>query len=246
MKIILLRHGESEWNSLNKFTGWTDIDLTPNGINEAIFSGSQISSLNIEINSVNTSILLRAVHTAKIVCQILNFDENKIVYNWELNERHYGALQGLNKSETASKYGENQVKIWRRSYDIPPPKLSESDNRHPKFNDKFNQIEKNLPSGESLKDVVERLSPFWIKFKSFLESNPGNHLIVAHSNSLRAIIKILENLDDNEIIKVEIPTGIPLMYTFDKNGEIINKEYLVDKKILREKTEMVINQGKAK
>ncbi len=136
---------------------------------------------------------------------------------WELNERHYGFFRALNKSENGIKNTvKNQVKIWRRSYDIPPPKLSESDNRHPKFNDKFNQIEKNLPSGESLKDVVERLSPFWIKFKSLLESNPGNHLIVAHSNSLRAIIKILENLDDNEIIKVEIPTGIPLMYTLIK------------------------------
>lgn len=245
MKIILLRHGESEWNSLNKFTGWTDVDLTPNGIKEAKFSAAQILSSNIKINSVHTSLLLRAIHTAKIVCKELNFDENKIIYNWELNERHYGALQGLNKSETAAKFGEDQVKIWRRSYSTPPPQLSEEDNRHPKFNDKFKSIKHNLPSGESLEDVVKRLTAFWKDYILNLQKTPGHHLIVAHSNSLRAIVKMLENLDNKEIINVEIPTGIPLVYSLSKKFEIIKKEYLVDDKILKQKKEMIISQGKA-
>lgn len=244
MKIILLRHGESDWNSLNKFTGWTDVDLTLKGVDEAKFSARQILLHNIAISSVNTSLLSRAINTAKIVCEILNFKKDKIIYNWELNERHYGALQGLNKSETATKYGEDQVHIWRRSYDIPPPKLSEEDKRHPKFTDKFRNIHEDLPVGESLKDVIDRLLPFWKEYSNNLKKGTSN-LIVAHSNSIRAIIKILEEIDDKKISSVNIPTGIPLVYNLDKNLKVINKEYLIDDITLEEKKSLVINQGKA-
>ena len=244
MKIILLRHGESEWNSLNKFTGWTDVDLTLKGIDEAKFSARQILLHNIAISSVNTSLLSRAINTAKIVCEILNFDKDKIKYNWELNERHYGALQGLSKSETATKYGEDQVHIWRRSYDIPPPKISEEDKRHPKLIDKFRNINEDLPVGESLKDVIDRLLPFWKEYSNNLKKGTSN-LIVAHSNSLRAIIKILEEIDDKKISLVNIPTGIPLVYNLDKNLKVIHKEYLIDDIALEEKQSLVINQGKA-
>ena len=245
MKLILLRHGESEWNLLNKFTGWTDVGLTKNGINEAKFSGEQLIKENIAINTLYTSLLVRATHTADIVSDIIHF-KNNIQYDWRLNERHYGALQGLNKSETATKYGEDQVHIWRRSYDIPPPLLSEDDERHPKFNEKFKNINEELPVGESLKNVIERLTPFWDSYFKNIKYNTGNHLIVAHSNSLRAIVKILDQLSDKEIVSINIPTGVPLVYTFDKSFNVIGKEYLIDKAKLEKKQAMVANQGKAK
>ena len=246
MKLILLRHGESEWNLLNQFTGWTDVDLTEDGINEAKFSGEQLLKKSLSIKSLYTSLLLRSIHTAEIVSKIVGFDKNNIQYDWRLNERHYGALQGLNKSETAAKYGEDQVHIWRRSYDIPPPLLSENDERHPKFNENFKNIDGKLPIGESLKNVVERLNPFWEYYFKSMKENPGNHLIVAHSNSLRAIVKILDELSDKEIVSVNIPTGVPLVYTFDNNFNVLNKEYLMDEAKLKEKQEIVLNQGKAK
>ena len=246
MKLILLRHGESEWNLLNQFTGWTDVDLTEDGINEAKFSGEQLLKKSLSIKSLYTSLLLRSIHTAEIVSKIVGFDKNNIQYDWRLNERHYGALQGFNKSETAAKYGEDQVHIWRRSYDIPPPLLSEDDERHPKLNENFKNIDGKLPIGESLKNVVERLNPFWEYYFKSMKDNPGNHLIVAHSNSLRAIVKILDKLSDKEIISVNIPTGVPLVYTFDNDFNILNKEYLIDEAKLKEKQEIVLNQGKAK
>jgi len=246
MKLILLRHGESEWNLLNQFTGWTDVDLTEDGINEAKFSGEQLLKKSLSIKSLYTSLLLRSIHTAEIVSKIVGFDKNNIQYDWRLNERHYGALQGFNKSETAAKYGEDQVHIWRRSYDIPPPLLSEDDERHPKLNENFKNIDGKLPIGESLKNVVERLNPFWEYYFKSMKDNPGNHLIVAHSNSLRAIVKILDKLSDKEIVSVNIPTGVPLVYTFDNDFNILNKEYLIDEAKLKEKQEIVLNQGKAK
>ncbi len=246
MKLVLLRHGESEWNLKNKFTGWTDVDLTKNGIKEAMFSGKQILANEIKINMIYTSLLIRAKHTAKIVANTLGFNTDEINYDWRLNERHYGALQGLNKSETASKFGEEQVKIWRRSYDIPPPLLTEDDKRHPKFEEKFSNIDSKLPVGESLKNVIDRLIPFWQYFINNIKKNPGNYLIVAHSNSLRAIVKILEGLTDKEIIEIDIPTGVPLVYTLNQNLNVLKKEFLIDEDKLKEKQEIVANQGKAK
>ena len=243
MKLILLRHGESEWNFLNQFTGWTDVGLTENGIKEAKFSAEQILKENIVINTLYTSLLKRSIYTSEIIADIINFDKKNIQYTWRLNERHYGTLQGLNKSETAEKYGEDQVHIWRRSYDVAPPLLSNDDERHPRFNEKFKDIE-NMPTGESLKNVIDRLNPFWNQYLANIKENPGNHLIVAHSNSLRAIVKLLDQLSDEEIISVNIPTGVPLVYKFDDNFHVIHKEYLIDQAKLEKKQKMVVNQSK--
>lgn len=246
MKLALLRHGESQWNLENRFTGWTDVDLTNNGINEANFAANQLLKSKIEVYSIYTSILKRANHTANIVADILKFDKNEIQYEWRLNERHYGALQGLNKSETASKYGEDQVQIWRRSFHIPPPFLDYNDKRHPRFVKKFSFIHKDsLPSGESLKMVISRIIPFWEKYFSFITAKQKSHLIVAHSNSLRAIVKILDKLSDDEIMTVNIPTGVPLVYEFDKNNNVLTRKYLIDNDELQRKQDLVISQGKA-
>ena len=246
MKLVLLRHGQSQWNLENRFTGWKDVSLTNTGIAEATFSGKQLFKMDIEIKSVYTSLLNRAIETAHIVTKIINFSKNNIQYDWRLNERHYGALEGLNKSETAAKYGEAQVHIWRRSYDIPPPLIDYNDKHHPKFNDKFKMIDNKLPRGESLKNVTDRLEPFWKDYMSYLKENSGDHLIVAHSNSLRAIVKVLDKLSDEEIISVNIPTGIPLVYTLDQSLSVTSKEYLISKKELKAKQEIVMNQGKVK
>tara|TARA_Y100001970_G_scaffold263696_1_gene349439 strand:+ start:4534 stop:5274 length:741 start_codon:yes stop_codon:yes gene_type:complete len=246
MKLILLRHGESQWNLNNRFTGWTDISLTKTGRAEAAFSGNQLIKASIKINSLYTSLLTRAIETANIVADIISFPKDEIKLDWRLNERHYGALQGLYKSETAKKYGEEKVLLWRRSYDIPPPLLLEDDKRHPKFNKKFKDIDCDLPVGESLKNVIERLSPFLDEYMDYIKNNPGDHLIVAHSNSLRAIVKILDQLSDTEIMSVNIPTGVPLVYSLDNNLNVIKKEYLIDEAQLKEKQNIVANQGKAK
>ena len=244
MKLILLRHGESKWNLENRFTGWKDVPLTNNGRNEAAVSGRQLLKKNIKISSVYTSLLERAIETTNIVTEIIKFPKEDIQFDWRLNERHYGALQGLNKSETAIKYGEDKVQIWRRSYDIPPPFLDKNDKRHPKFYKKFKDIKAELPVGESLKEVINRLKPFLDEYFKFIKSTNENHLIVAHSNSLRAIIKILDNLNDQEIVSVNIPTGVPLIYSFGSNFNVISKEYLIDEKELQRKQEIIKNQGK--
>jgi 2,3-bisphosphoglycerate-dependent phosphoglycerate mutase len=246
VKLILLRHGESQWNLENRFTGWKDVSLTETGIAEANFSGNQLIKANIKIKSVYTSLLNRATETTDIVTDIINFSKEDIQYDWRLNERHYGALQGLNKSETAAKYGEDQVHIWRRSYDIPPPLILENDERHPRLNKKFKNINGDLPVGESLKNVIDRLKPFWQEYVNNIIQNGGNHLIVAHSNSLRAIVKVLDQLSDEKIMSVNIPTGVPLVYTLDKDLSVVTKEYLISEKELKAKQEIVINQGKAK
>ncbi len=235
MKLILLRHGESQWNLENRFTGWKDVPLTKSGIIEESLSAEKLVENDIKLSTIQTSLLQRAVNTAKIISERMEFPVEKIEYDWRLNERHYGALEGLNKSETALKYGEKQVLIWRRSYDVVPPLLESNDKRHPKFNLVFKNIEAELPSGESLKNVIDRLNPFWENYFENIKKNLGNHLIVAHSNSLRAIIKILENLSDEEIMSVNIPTGVPLIYTFNNDFKIINKSFLIDEKDLIKK-----------
>jgi len=245
MKLILLRHGESQWNLENKFTGWKDVALTKKGMSEASFSGNALNDNSIKLDSIYTSLLSRAIHTTKIVSQIVGFNFEDVQYDWRINERHYGALQGLNKSETAAKYGEAQVKIWRRSFDVPPPLLSEDDKRHPRFNPKFQDIDIDLPRGESLKDVIQRLNPFWTQYFQKIKDTKGNHLIVAHSNSLRAIIKILDDLSQEEIISVNVPTGVPLVYDFDDNFNIKSKKYLINDSDLKQKLQVVENQGKS-
>ena len=246
MNLILLRHGQSKWNLENRFTGWKDVSLTQQGIEEAKYSGNIILENNYKIKSIYTSLLNRAMETTDIVAKIINYPKSNIKNEWRLNERHYGALQGLNKSETAKKYGEDQVKIWRRSFDIPPPQLEISDIRHPKNNHKFSKLECELPTGESLKDVISRLLPFLNNYFDIIKNNNGDHLIVAHSNSLRAIVKILEGLSEEEIIEVNIPTGVPLVYELNNELNIINKKYLIDEETLKMKKEIVENQGKIK
>lgn len=244
MKLVLLRHGESQWNLENRFTGWEDVELTNNGINEAKFAANQILKENIQIESIYTSILKRSIQTAEIVSRTIGFDIKNIQNDWRLNERHYGALQGLNKSETAFKFGEKQVEIWRRSFDTPPPILDNNDNHQTILNDKFvNFNPQDFPSGESLKMVIERIKPFWNKYFNFIESDKS-HLIVAHSNSLRAIIKILDNLSDLEIISVNIPTGVPLVYIFDEKKNLVKKKYLLDHEELLRKQKLILEQGK--
>ena len=247
MKLILLRHGESQWNLENRFTGWKDVDLTSNGIKEANFAAEQIKKENLSINFIYTSQLIRAIHTAKIVASKINYPFSKLKYDWRLNERHYGSLQGLNKSETAAKFGEEKVLIWRRSFDTPPPSMNINDKRHPRFNPKFKSIRnKDLPSGESLKMVIERIYPFWEKYLKYFRNDDENHIIVAHSNSLRAIVKILDELSEKEIMKVNIPTGVPLVYDLDNANNVINKKYLIDKEQLQIKQDLVEKQGKVR
>ena len=245
-KLVLMRHGESQWNLENKFTGWTDVDLTQTGEEEARNCGTLLKKAGFQIDTVHTSLLKRANRTMEICLSEMGLNDVNIRYSWRLNERHYGALEGLNKSETAKKYGEDQVKIWRRSFDIPPPQIEISDKRHPKNNNKFSNLECELPTGESLKNVISRLLPFLNNYFDFIKNNKGDHLIVAHSNSLRAIVKILEGLSDKKIIEVNIPTGVPLVYELTNELNIINKKYLMDEKTLRKKKEIVKNQGKIK
>ena len=242
MKLILLRHGESQWNLENRFTGWTDVDLTQNGIKEAKFAANQIRNQKIKFKTIYTSLLKRAQHTTDIVISSIDFPKSKVQIDWRLNERHYGALQGLNKAETAKKYGEDQVHIWRRSYSTPPPLLEPNDKRHPKFNSRFNSIS-NLPTGESLKDVIQRLKPFLDSYFDKIQLLGGNHMIIAHSNSLRAIVKILDQLSDNEVMSLNIPTGVPIMYEFDSDFIVKNKEFLIDQKSLNSKIDIVKKQG---
>ncbi len=244
MNLILLRHGQSTWNLENRFTGWKDVSLTKTGVEEAKYSGKIILENQFNIQSIYTSLLKRATETTSFVAQIIGYPNSQIKNDWRLNERHYGALEGLNKSETAKKYGEEQVKIWRRSFDIPPPQLEENDIRHPKNNNKFKNLDCKLPIGESLKDVIDRLLPFLNNYFDFIINKEGDHMIVAHSNSLRAIVKILEGLSDAEIIEVNIPTGVPLVYKLNNELNIMDKKYLIDEETLKRKKEVVKNQGK--
>jgi len=227
VKLVLLRHGESEWNKQNRFTGWTDVNLTKNGKNEAKKAGTLILKENLNIKTIYVSYLKRAIKTAKICLNQLKPMKHKIIYDWRLNERHYGNLQGLNKTETAKKFGDKQVLLWRRSYDTPPPILSTEDKRHPKYDALYKNIEKDkLPSSESLKDTIIRVKPLW--FNQILPQlkNSENVLIVAHGNSLRGIVKMLKGLSKEEIINLNIPTGIPYLFEFNQELELMSDNYL--------------------
>ena len=247
MKLVLLRHGQSKWNLENKFTGWTDVELTKKGESEAKRAGELIGKEGIKLDLVYTSVLKRAINTMNIC--LSNFDNNKpdIFYDWRLNERHYGSLQGLNKLETAKKYGDDQVLIWRRSYDISPPELSSYDERHPRFDKKYESLDKSiLPSSECLKDTVKRFLPLWEKTISLKVKEGKKVMIVAHGNSLRALVKHLDRISDDEIINLNIPTGIPLVYELDQNLEPIKSYYLGNQDDVREKIKVVAKQGESK
>ena len=229
-ELILLRHGESQWNLENKFTGWTDVDLTVNGRHEAERAGKLLIENNFKFHAIFTSVLKRSIKTAKICLK--NFDNKNLTidHHWRLNERHYGNLQGLNKSDISVKYGEEQVNIWRRSYDVPPPKIGLNDKRHPKNDSMYKDIDpKILPRGESLKDTLNRVNPFWKKNILPLLKTGKNVLIVAHGNSLRAIVKMIKKMTKEEVLKLNIPTGQPYLFEFSKDFNIIKDCYLFDK-----------------
>ena len=210
IKLVLLRHGESRWNLENKFTGWTDVDLTKNGEMEAIGAGTVLKKEGFEFDVVYTSLLKRANRTMDLCLGEMKIKNVDIKYSWKLNERHYGALQGLNKAETADKYGDEQVLIWRRSYAIPPPELDINDDRHPRFDSLYSKVDpKDLPASECLKDTVDRFIPYWDEFIRPDVKNGKRVLIVAHGNSLRALVKYIDKISDNDILKLNIPTGIP-------------------------------------
>lgn len=245
MKLVLIRHGESEWNLENKFTGWTDVDLSETGKKEACNAGKILSNEGYDFDICYTSYLKRAIHTLNIILDTMDRAWLHVNKSYKLNERHYGALQGLNKKETAEKFGEEQVLIWRRSYDVRPPLLNEDDTRNPAKLAQYRDINKDeLPLGESLLDTVNRVVPY---FENVIKQDMLNNkkvLIVAHGNSLRALVMHLENLTPEKIMKVNIPTGVPLVYEFDDQFKVTKKYYLGDQDLIASKINKVANQGK--
>ena len=243
--MVLLRHGESIWNLENRFTGWTDIDLSKNGKYEAKTAGRLLKEGSFKFDFVFTSVLKRATETTKICLKEMETTNIPISYNWRLNERHYGALQGLNKAETTKKFGNKQVQLWRRSYEIPPPFLEPEDNRHPKLDTKYKNLNPSeLPVGECLKDTVSRVLPLWIDNISPRIISGHKILIVAHGNSLRALVKYLDKISDENIIKLNIPTGIPLVYELDIKLNPLKHYYLGESTELKKRIAKVKAQGK--
>ena len=233
MTLVLLRHGESEWNKQNLFTGWTDVELSDTGRSQAITAGELLKDDGYEFDVCYTSYLKRAIHTLDIVLDEMDLEWLPVTKSWELNERHYGALQGLNKAETAEKYGEEQVKIWRRSYDVPPPALDPDDERNPAKQSQYKDVPtEKLPLTESLKDTVARVVPYFEDNIKPQMIKGDKVIIVAHGNSLRALVKHLEGISDEDIVEVNIPNGVPLVYEFDKDFNIISKRYLTDQSTL--------------
>ncbi len=246
-KLVLLRHGESQWNLENRFTGWTDVDLTEKGEAEARESGKLLKEGGFQFDVVHTSVLKRANRTMEICLDEMGEDNILIKYNWRLNERHYGALQGLNKAETAKKYGDEQVLIWRRSYSTPPPQLDADDEQHPRFDERYSDLDPNdLPASECLKDTVNRFLPYWHEsIKPDIESGK-RVFIVAHGNSLRALVKYLDTVSDEDIVGLNIPTGVPLVYELDESLKPIRNYYLGDQEAIAKKAAEVAVQGKSK
>ncbi|MBR4495554.1 MAG: 2,3-diphosphoglycerate-dependent phosphoglycerate mutase [Acholeplasmatales bacterium] len=245
--LILVRHGESLWNKENLFTGWTDVDLSEKGIEEAKNAGLLLKKEGIKFDVCFTSYLKRAIHTLNYILEEMDLEYLPVYKDYRLNERHYGALQGLNKAETAKKYGEEQVKIWRRSYNVCPPALEENDPRNPALQEAYSKIDKrNLPLTESLEITVNRVVPFFNeKVKPLLNDNK-NVIIAAHGNSLRALIKYLDKISDDEIVNLNLPTGVPLVYELDDFNTVISKRYLGDEAEIKAKMNKVANQGSVK
>jgi len=241
-KLILCRHGQSEWNLENRFTGWADVDLSPKGEQEAKDAGLTLKHEQLSFDLAYTSVLKRATRTLWIMLEEMSLTWIPVTNAWELNERHYGALQGLNKSQVAAEYGEEQVQIWRRSYDTPPPALNDDDERHPRFEIRYAGVS-GLPASESLKDTLLRVKPYWQT--KIISSFLGNQdvLIVAHGNSLRAMVKTTENISDEEIMDFNIPTGIPLAYEFNENLIPIKQGFIGDPETIKQAAQAVANQG---
>lgn len=246
-KVVLLRHGESIWNQENRFTGWTDVGLTNRGKEEAAEAGKALKKEGFVFDLAFTSVLKRANKTLEITLKEMGLENIPVKRSWRLNERHYGALQGLNKAETATKHGEEQVLIWRRSYDIAPPALEKRDDRFPGNDPLYDDVNaENLPLTECLKDTVERFLPYWFnEIVPAIKSN-RNIIIAAHGNSLRALVKHLDNISDEEILKLNIPTGLPLIYELDYFLKPLKSYYLGDSEKVKKAMEAVANQGKVR
>jgi len=245
--LVMVRHGQSTWNLENRFTGWTDVNLTDQGQQEAHTGGQLLREKGFTFDIAFTSVLKRAIRTLNIIQEEMDLDWIPVVRAWQLNERHYGALQGLNKSEMAIKFGEEQVKIWRRSYDVPPPALDLNDERHPRFDRRYEDlIADQLPATESLKITLERVLPYWHSVLAPMIKSGKRVLIAAHGNSIRAMVKYLDNISDKDIPELNIPTGIPLVYELDIELNALQHYYLADEETVRKAAEAVAAQGKAR
>ena len=243
-KLVLCRHGQSDWNLENLFTGWTDVDLTEKGCTEAVDAAQLLVELGYEFDIAFTSVLKRAIRTLWLMLDEMDRMWIPVIRDWRLNERHYGALQGLNKAETAAKYGDDQVHIWRRSYDIPPPEIEADDDRHPSHDARYAGID-NLPATESLATTLERVLPCWHETIAPQLRDEKNVLIAAHGNSLRALVKMLDDVSDDEITGFNIPTGVPLAYELDDELKPTSHEFLGDPDAIAKAAAAVAAQGKA-
>ena len=242
-KLILVRHGQSIWNVENLFTGWHDVDLSDQGRKEAAQAGRELLKENLNFDIAFTSVLKRAIRTLWILMDEMDRMWVPVERSWRLNERHYGALQGLNKAQTVEKHGEQQVKVWRRSYDIPPPKLESDDKRHPRFDSRYASVDPTeLPAAESLKDTLARVQPFW-NSRIAPELRAGrNVLVAAHGNSLRAMVKMLDNVSEKDIVELNIPTGVPLLYELNAELKPLGSRYLGDAAAIAAAAEAVRRQ----
>ena len=247
IKLVLIRHGESTWNKENRFTGWTDVELSDKGRQEALDGGRVLKAEGYTFDVAYTSVLKRAIRTLWTVLDEMELMWIPVYRSWRLNERHYGALQGLNKAETAAKFGEDQVKIWRRSYDIPPPQLTPDDERYPGHDPRYRGLSPaELPLTECLKDTVARFLPLWHETIAPAIRGGQKVLIAAHGNSLRALVKYLDNIPEKDIVELNIPTGMPLVYELDDDLKPLNRYYLGDPEKVKAAMEAVAAQGKKK
>ncbi|WP_119152979.1 2,3-diphosphoglycerate-dependent phosphoglycerate mutase [Caldimonas tepidiphila] len=245
-KLVLIRHGESTWNLENRFTGWTDVELTPTGISQAISAGKLLKAEGYEFDIAYTSVLKRAIHTLSYCLDEMDRIWLPVVKDWRLNERHYGALQGLNKADMARQYGDEQVLVWRRSYDTPPPALEPSDPRSERQDIRYAKLDpQQIPLTECLKDTVARVLPFWNEVMAPAIRSGQRAVVAAHGNSIRALVKYLDNIGDNDIVGVNIPNGIPLVYELDAELKPIRSYYLGDAEAAAKAAAAVANQGKA-
>ncbi len=246
-KLVLIRHGESQWNLENRFTGWHDVNLTETGVAQAKNAGQMLKEAGFKFDMAYTSVLLRAIKTLNIALEEMGQHYLPVKRSWRLNERHYGALTGLDKAETAAKHGEEQVKIWRRSFDIPPPFVDTDDEYFPGHDRRYNHIDPAiLPRGESLALTIERVLPYWHDEIRPAIQRGENIVIAAHGNSLRALVKYLDGMSEEEVLGLNIPTGVPLVYELDKDLKPISKEYLGDPEKIKAMMEAVAKQGSAK
>lgn len=246
-KIVLLRHGESAWNKENRFTGWTDVDLTEKGVAEAVKAGRLLKENGFHLEKAYTSYLKRAVKTLNGVLDQMDLDWIPVEKSWRLNEKHYGQLQGLNKAETAAKYGDEQVLVWRRSFDVAPHALAEDDKRNPRFEERYKEVpDAELPRTESLKETIARIMPYWqcVIFPNLKKAD--ELLVVAHGNSLRGIIKHLKNVSDEDIVNLNLPTAVPYVFEFDDTLNLVKDYFLGDPEEIKKLMDAVANQGKKK